>query len=202
MPPGAAYHGKISIKAYPTRESGEMVWAYLGPREHMPEDVPQLEVGMLPAAHRYVSKRLQMCNWAHSMEGALDTAHFSFLHMPAPSVATYVNPATAADANRLRWLREDPMPQFTIVEHDVGFAVGGARKADGSEPSSAGPVDVSAACPVLANFNLTDNLDSKGAPLFRRFVERVRSSPAPVSTPRAFKTAAVRLAAAGWSSAV
>src|SRR6266446_4840904 len=133
VPPGAAYHGKISIKAYPTRESGEMVWAYLGPREHMPEDIPQLEVGMLPASHRYVSKRLQMCNWAHSMEGALDTAHFSFLHMPAPSVKTYVNPATAADENRLRWLRDDPMPQFTIVEHDVGFAVGGSRRADGEE---------------------------------------------------------------------
>ncbi|MDX6643049.1 MAG: acyl-homoserine-lactone acylase [Solirubrobacteraceae bacterium] len=58
-------------------------------------------------------------------------------------------------------------------------------KADGTEPSSAGPVDVSAACPILANFNLTDNLDSKGAPLFRRFVERVRSSPAPVSPPTA-----------------
>src|SRR5438552_2765725 len=133
VPAGAAYHGKVSIKAYPTREFGEMVWAYLGPREHMPDEVPQLEVGVLPASHRYVSKRLQMCNWAHSMEGALDTAHFSFLHMPAPSVKTYVNPATAADANRLRWLRDDPMPQFTIVEHEVGFAVGGARKADGDE---------------------------------------------------------------------
>ena len=133
VPAGAAYHGKVSIKAYPTREFGEMVWAYLGPREHMPDEVPQLEVGVLPASHRYVSKRLQMCNWAHSMEGALDTAHFSFLHMPAPAVATYVNPATAADESRLRWLRNDPMPQFTIIEHEVGFAVGGARKADGED---------------------------------------------------------------------
>src|SRR5258708_30089725 len=53
--------------------------------------------------------------------------------MPAPAVTSYVNRATAADANRLRWLREDPMPQFTIVEHDVGFAVGGSRKADGED---------------------------------------------------------------------
>src|SRR5947199_2592569 len=53
VPAGAAYHGKVSIKAYPTREFGEMVWAYLGPREHMPDEVPQLEVGVLPASHRY-----------------------------------------------------------------------------------------------------------------------------------------------------
>jgi acyl-homoserine-lactone acylase len=34
---------------------------------------------------------------------------------------------------------------------------------------SSGPVDVSAACPVLAAWDLHDNLDSKGAILFRQF---------------------------------
>jgi phthalate 4,5-dioxygenase len=133
VPPGAAYHDNISIKAYPTKEFGEIVWAYLGPAERMPERLPQLEFGLLPQSHRYVTKRLQQCNWAHSMEGALDTAHFSFLHMPAPSVAGNMNPEAAADEKRIRWLRNDPMPQFTIIEHDVGFAVGGARKADGQD---------------------------------------------------------------------
>ncbi|MFL5780193.1 MAG: penicillin acylase family protein [Thermoleophilaceae bacterium] len=56
-------------------------------------------------------------------------------------------------------------------------------KSDGSEPSDAGTVDVSAACPVLAKFDNHDNLDSRGAVLFRRFVERVRSSVAPVGLP-------------------
>jgi len=131
VPPGAAYRGKIFIKAYPTREFGELVWAYLGPRDRVPEEIPQLEFGVLPASHRYVTKRLQQCNWAQSAEGGVDTAHFSFLHMPAPSVAAYVNPATAADESRLRWLRDDPLPRFTFVEYDVGFVVGGARRADG-----------------------------------------------------------------------
>ena len=130
VPPGAAYRGKISIKAYPTRELGELVWAYLGPRSRMPEELPQLEFALLPASQRYVSKRLQQCNWAQSAEGGLDTAHFSFLHMPAPAVSTYVNPDTAADERRLRWLRDDPMPRFTVIEHEVGFVVGGARRAD------------------------------------------------------------------------
>ena len=133
VPPGSPYHGKLAIKAYPTREFGELVWAYLGPREHMPERLPQLEFALLPPSQRYVTKRLQQCNWAQSMEGALDTAHFSFLHMPAPSVASNANPEAAADERRLRWLREDPLPQFTIVEHDVGFAIGGARKGDPDE---------------------------------------------------------------------
>jgi phthalate 4,5-dioxygenase oxygenase subunit len=133
VPPDAAYHGKISIKSYPTREMGEMVWAYLGPRDKMPAELPQLEQALLPASHRFVTKRLQQCNWAHSMEGALDTAHFSFLHMPAPKVTNYVNPSTGSDESRLRWLRDDPMPRFTIIEHDVGFVVGGARRADADQ---------------------------------------------------------------------
>src|SRR5262245_5539540 len=35
VPQEAGYHGKVSIKAYPTREFGDLVWAYLGPRAHM-----------------------------------------------------------------------------------------------------------------------------------------------------------------------
>src|SRR5882672_1783887 len=130
--PGAAMHGKISIKAYPTREYGELVWAYLGPAQEKPE-IPQLEHGMLPPSHRYVTKRLQGCNWTHSMEGALDTAHFSFLHMPAPGFSSNKNPAVAADENRMRWLRNDPLPRFTVHDHDAGFVVGGSRRADGEE---------------------------------------------------------------------
>jgi acyl-homoserine-lactone acylase len=42
-----------------------------------------------------------------------------------------------------------------------------------SVTSSAGPVNVSAACPVLAAWDGHDNLDSKGAILFRRFVSRL-----------------------------
>jgi len=132
VPPGASMQDKVSIKAYPTREFGEMIWAYLGPQETAPQ-VPQLEHGLLPASHRYVTKRLQQCNWAQSMDGALDTAHFSFLHMPAPSVKSNDPANIAADENRIRWLRADPMPQFTIVDHDVGFVLGGSRKADDRE---------------------------------------------------------------------
>jgi acyl-homoserine-lactone acylase len=42
---------------------------------------------------------------------------------------------------------------------------------------SSGPVDVSGACPVLAAWDLHDNLDSNGAILFRRFATRALASP-------------------------
>ncbi|MFN0160613.1 MAG: Rieske 2Fe-2S domain-containing protein [Burkholderiales bacterium] len=132
VPAAAASRSRTSITAYPTREFAEMIWAYLGPHEFMPE-MPQLEAGQVPPAHRYVTKKLQQCNWAQSVEGALDTAHFSFLHMPAPKVAQAVHPDANADARRLAWMRDDPMPQFSFVEHAAGFAAGAARRADGED---------------------------------------------------------------------
>ncbi|HEY7121863.1 MAG TPA: penicillin acylase family protein [Solirubrobacterales bacterium] len=50
---------------------------------------------------------------------------------------------------------------------------------------SSGPVDVSEACPVLANWDLHDNLDSNGAILFRRFATRALASPGglPINLP-------------------
>ena len=41
-----------------------------------------------------------------------------------------------------------------------------------SRRARAGPVDVSDACAVLAAWDLHDNLDSRGAILFRRFCDR------------------------------
>jgi phthalate 4,5-dioxygenase oxygenase subunit len=136
VPPGSQYHKTIRLKAYPTREYGGIVWAYMGPSEAGSKGIPQvpeLEFGALPESHRFVTKKLQECNWAQSIEGALDTSHFSFLHMPAPGIASNENPDAPADEKRLRWIRDDPMPQFSILEHDVGFVIGGARRADGEE---------------------------------------------------------------------
>jgi phthalate 4,5-dioxygenase len=83
MDPGPAREraeDNVRLLAYPTREAGGFVWAYLGPREHMPP-LPRFEFSTLPASHVFVSKKLQQCNWAQACEGGLDTAHFSFLHM-------------------------------------------------------------------------------------------------------------------------
>lgn len=135
VPADSNYQREMRVKAYPTREYGEIVWAYMGPDawEGKIPDVPCLEFGQLPASHRYVTKKRQECNWAQAIEGALDTSHFSFLHMPAPAVPSNANPDAPADEKRLAWIRRDPMPQFSILEHDVGFVVGGARRAEGRD---------------------------------------------------------------------
>ena len=121
-PPESRFQEKVSITAYPTREYGGIVWAYTGPPELPLPDLPKLEFGLVPPEHLFVSKKLQQCNWAQAVEGAIDTAHFSFLHMP-------VEVAEGAP-NMVRWMKNDGSPRFTIVPHEAGMLIGASRRAD------------------------------------------------------------------------
>jgi phenylpropionate dioxygenase-like ring-hydroxylating dioxygenase large terminal subunit len=116
-PPGAAYRGKIAINAHPTREAGELVRAFPRPRERTSQALPSPEFAALPPAHRYVSKRLQQCNWAQS-RARLDTAHFSSCNTCAFGVELR--------EPRHRRRREPPVlaarrshAALTILEHEV-----------------------------------------------------------------------------------
>ena len=139
-PPESGYRDTIKLKSYPTREWADMVWIYMGPRESMPE-LPQLEMGLVPAGSRFVTKKWQDCNWVQSLEGAIDTSHFSFLHMvltkdPEAARAAMAKAAIADQANpddRIRWVQNDPRPRFEVLGHDAGLVIGGARRTDGPD---------------------------------------------------------------------
>ena len=73
-PAGTPLQAKVKIKAYPTFEGGGLVWAYMGPKEHMPA-APDYEWMRAPTTHRHVSKTFEDCNYLQAMEGGLDTAH-------------------------------------------------------------------------------------------------------------------------------
>lgn len=137
VPSESGYQDKIRIKAYPTREWGDFVWAYMGPPELEPA-LPLMEFALVPPSHRYVSKKLQQCNWAQACEGALDTAHFSFLHMvtvddehEAHALLQRAEVSQQAVKNdRIRWVKEDRMPKFAVLPHEAGLVIGASRKAD------------------------------------------------------------------------
>jgi phthalate 4,5-dioxygenase len=70
MDPGPARaraEENIRLTTYPTREHNGFIWAYLGPSDAVPA-FPELEFTTLPAAHSFVSKKLQQCNWAQACE--------------------------------------------------------------------------------------------------------------------------------------
>ena len=69
----------VRLRAYPTIECGDIVWAYMGPPDKRPP-APDFEFTRVPPSHRNVSKTLQECNWVQALEGGVDTSHLGFLH--------------------------------------------------------------------------------------------------------------------------
>ena len=78
-PEESGFAKKIKLKSYPLVERGGVLWTYMGPPELQPP-LPEWEFAMVPPAQRFVSKRLQECNWLQAMEGGIDSSHVSFLH--------------------------------------------------------------------------------------------------------------------------
>ncbi len=125
----------IRLPVYPTHEQNGFIWAYLGPTDTVPA-FPELEFTTLPAAHSFVSKKLQQCNWAQACEGGLDTAHFSFLHMAlddSEDATTKLLTKVSSNTDTVRWMRNDGAPRFTINEHKAGLVLGAARRGDPGE---------------------------------------------------------------------
>ncbi len=140
-PAAAQLRSKAAIRALQVREWGDVVWVYMGPRDA--PALPQFEFATLPASHRYVSKKLQQCNWAQACEGGLDTAHFSYLHagisdgekvsllQTLPDARVYAagenEPPMVAS---FRWMANDGIPTFTVLDHAAGLVLCAARHTD------------------------------------------------------------------------
>jgi phenylpropionate dioxygenase-like ring-hydroxylating dioxygenase large terminal subunit len=124
----------IRIKSYPVREWGDMIWAYMGPADAVPE-LPDLEMALVPASHRYVTKKWQDCNWVQALEGSIDTAHFTFAHLSFEKEENeildikkhFVNPLARMNSDQMRWIAEDPRPVIKISPHDAGLTIAGGR---------------------------------------------------------------------------
>jgi phthalate 4,5-dioxygenase len=107
---------KIQLASYPTREAGGCIWAYMGPAEKMPSDIPALEWTRVPANQLHVTKRLQENNWAQAVEGGIDSSHISYLHNDSLNL-----PQTGLTI-------ADRSPRMFVEPRDHGFIEAARRK--------------------------------------------------------------------------
>ena len=131
-PPEYGFDNKVRITAYPTREYGGMVWAYLGPAEHVPE-LPKLEWARVPSSHRYISKRRQETNYLQAIEGGIDSSHSNFLHASVEAFRAtpgYVDKLKNSANLRARYHLLDRAPRFTVKKTDYGLAIAVRRNAE------------------------------------------------------------------------
>ena len=79
-PEESGFCQKIKLKSYPLVERGGVLWTYMGPPEQAAAAAGMgIRHGAAPS-RRFISKRLQECNWLQAMEGGIDSSHVSFLH--------------------------------------------------------------------------------------------------------------------------
>ena len=82
-PTNSHLQSRVRAKAYPTREAGGVVWAYMGPVDKEPR-FPEFEWLAMPATHCVPFKVLEDCNYAQAVEGTIDSAHAGVLHREVP----------------------------------------------------------------------------------------------------------------------
>jgi phthalate 4,5-dioxygenase len=123
--PETRFAHRVRTRAYPAREWGSLIWAYLGPAETMP-DLPQFEWALVPERHRFVSKRLQETNYLQALEGGIDSSHVSFLHSTLRT-ETHVSSTLGL---RSEYMWRDRAPVFTVRLTDYGLLIGARRDAE------------------------------------------------------------------------
>ncbi len=124
-PEGSPLQEKLKHKAYPVREAGGFVWAWLGDADAVPEfDLP----AFAPSEDTQIAilKIKVPCNWAQITEGQIDSAHSSSLH------STDMVPARieGASAGSTAWYRPstDKSPRMQIQTTSYGFRYAAIRR--------------------------------------------------------------------------
>jgi phenylpropionate dioxygenase-like ring-hydroxylating dioxygenase large terminal subunit len=86
---------KLKAVSYPVRESGGIIWVYMGPADKQPE-LPHFPFLDLPEKNRVVLRANVKVNYLQALEGGFDTSHAAILH-----------------ANlRKEWWKNDPLPDL------------------------------------------------------------------------------------------
>jgi phthalate 4,5-dioxygenase oxygenase subunit len=119
-PPESNFKNKVSVTAYPCEEHGGVIWAYMGPPGLKPA-FPETEWTSVPESHRYVTRRLQECNWLQGYEGGWDTAHLPFLHRGDTRGSTYFS---GKGAQMMAGLPS----KYEFIATDYGFVYGRGRQ--------------------------------------------------------------------------
>ncbi len=120
-PAASNFKDRVKIPAYPTYETGGVVWAYMGPAEQQPP-LPHFPWTQVPASRRGLSKVVEECNWLQALEGGIDTVHVNFLHSGRPPGKRYDDNDARGRANNF-----STAARIEVLPTSYGYAYAGIR---------------------------------------------------------------------------
>jgi phthalate 4,5-dioxygenase len=119
---------RMRAVAYPVRESGGIVWAYMGPAGAEPPPL-DFEFAKFPASHIvHVKARLE-CNWVQCLEGVIDSAHTNYLHGDTfKPAAGFLSSTYRGDSLLVDRPTNDGRPRLEIENTGYGFRYAAIRR--------------------------------------------------------------------------
>jgi phthalate 4,5-dioxygenase len=114
-PAESNFKTKVRVAAYPTHESGGIIWTYMGPPEKM-QPFRNLGSDDVPADRWRASRVISYCNWMQGLEGNVDSTHISYLH----SSNTPANPRAFPDGDETDRPGYPSLPMRSYIHRSVG----------------------------------------------------------------------------------
>ena len=120
-PESSNFKDKVRITAYPTYETGNVIWCYMGPEDKQPMP-PLYRWTQVPETHRGISKIWQESNWLQALEGGIDTVHSNFLHGGRPPGFKYDETTTRGRSQNFSRAAD-----VEVVPTEYGYTYAGIR---------------------------------------------------------------------------
>jgi phthalate 4,5-dioxygenase len=111
-----SYRDRMSIRSYPVREAGGLVWTYIGEPGQEPV-FPEYDWMALPEDQRAIIKFGERANYLQALEGAIDSAHTWFLHR-----------GVLSDWEKRIQITNDLSPRLEAEDTDYGFRYAAIRR--------------------------------------------------------------------------
>jgi phthalate 4,5-dioxygenase len=129
-PPTSSFKDRVTAKAYPTHESGGIVWTYMGPKDKITR-FRDFGTESLPPERVLATKMHSTCNWMQAMEGNMDTSHISWLHQfnAAADIPDDGSDKPGYPSNPISWKfwLHDRAPRLEVEDTWYGFKYVGIR---------------------------------------------------------------------------
>ena len=131
-PGGGANRDRIQHRAHPCRESGGVIFTYMGAGE--PPLLPNYEFITVPEEQRSATKIFYECNYLQGNEGNIDPVHLSFLHQYlAEANVPLQRIVRGSEATDNTLLAKDIAPTIEVEVTDYGLRIASLRTPAGDK---------------------------------------------------------------------
>jgi phenylpropionate dioxygenase-like ring-hydroxylating dioxygenase large terminal subunit len=122
--PDPVFRTRFKARAFPVREAGGLVWAYIGPDDSEPP-FPHWPWFDLPSSNIIAARHFIGCNFVQILEGLVDSSHLGILHSNALGVSMDTELTYAQKVGPMQF---DKAPRIEVQPAEYGFRYAAIRR--------------------------------------------------------------------------